>query len=95
MVKNLPAMRETWVQFLGQEDPLEKGMATHTSIFARRIPWREKSDGLESIGSQELDMTEHTIVVEWHLFLCLRAFEIEHTLLFTKLWQRRGRQFDM
>ena len=39
MVKNLPAMQETWVQLLGQEDPLEKGMATHSSILAWRIPW--------------------------------------------------------
>jgi len=38
-VKNLPAMQETWVQSLGQEDPLEKGMATHSSILAWRIPW--------------------------------------------------------
>ena len=41
-VKNLPATRETWVQFLGQEDPLEKGMATHSSIFAWRSPWTEE-----------------------------------------------------
>ena len=41
-VKNLPAMRETWVLFLGQEDPLEKEMATHSSIFAWRIPWTEE-----------------------------------------------------
>ena len=39
MVKNLPAMRETWVRFLGRQDPLEKGMATHSSILAWRIPW--------------------------------------------------------
>ena len=42
MVKNLPAMWETWVLFLGQEDPLEKGMATHSSILAWRIPWTEE-----------------------------------------------------
>ena len=41
MVKNLPAVQETWVQSLGQEDPLEKGMATHSSILAWRIPWTE------------------------------------------------------
>ena len=39
MVKNLPAMQETWVRFLGRQDPLEKGMATHSSILAWRIPW--------------------------------------------------------
>ena len=51
-VKNLPAMQETWVQSLGQEDPLEKEMATHSSILAWRIPWTE-----EPGRSQELDMT--------------------------------------
>ena len=48
MVKNLPAMQETWVQSLGQEDPLEKGMATHSSILARRIPWTEEPGRLQS-----------------------------------------------
>ena len=52
MVKNLPAVQETWVQSLGQEDPLEKGMATHSSILARRIPWTEESVGLQSMESQ-------------------------------------------
>ena len=52
MVKNLPAMQETWVQSLGQEDPLEKGMATYSSILAWRIPWTEKPGGLQSMGSQ-------------------------------------------
>ena len=46
MVKNLPAMQETWVQPLSWEDPLEKGMATHISVFAWRIPWMEEPDGL-------------------------------------------------
>ena len=45
-VKNLPAMQETQVQSLGQEDTLEKGMATHSSILAQRIPWTEEPDGL-------------------------------------------------
>ena len=49
-VKNLPAMQETWVQSLGQEDPLKKGMATHSSILAWRIPWTEKPGGLQSTG---------------------------------------------
>ena len=55
MVKNLPAMQElqeTWVPSLGWEDPLEEGMATHSSIFAWRIPWREEPGRLQSIGSQ-------------------------------------------
>ena len=57
LVKNLPAMQESWVQFLGQEDPLEKEMATHSSILAWRIPWTEESGRLQSVGSQESDMT--------------------------------------
>ena len=52
MVKNLPAMKETQFPSLGWEDPLEKGMATHSSIFAWRISWTEEPDGLQSIGSQ-------------------------------------------
>ena len=52
MVKNPPAMQETWVHFLGWEDPLEEGMATHSSILAWRIPWTEEPDGLYSMGSQ-------------------------------------------
>ena len=51
MVKNVPAMQETWVQSLGWEDPLEKGMATH-SIVAWRIPWTEEPDELQSMGLQ-------------------------------------------
>ena len=52
MVKNLPAMQETWVQSLGQEDPLEKGMATYSSILVWRIPWTMESGGLYSMGLQ-------------------------------------------
>ena len=55
--KNLPARQETWVQFLGQEDPMEKEMATHSSTLAWRIPWAEEPGRLQSMGSQELDMT--------------------------------------
>jgi len=54
MVKNLPAMQETWVRSLGQEEPLEKGMATHSSIIACRIPWTEEPGRLQSIGSQQV-----------------------------------------
>ena len=57
-VKNLPAVQETWVQFLGWEDPLEKEMATHSSILAWRIPWVEEAGRLQSMGLQELDTTE-------------------------------------
>ena len=53
-LKHLPAMRETWVQSLGGEDPLEKEMATHSSILAWRIPWAEEPGGLQSMGSQRV-----------------------------------------
>ena len=51
MVKNLTAVQETWVQSLGWEDPLEDGMATHSSILAWRIPWTEEPGGLQFMGS--------------------------------------------
>ena len=57
LVKNLPAIQETWVRSLGREDPLEKEMATHSSILAWRIPWTEEFGGLQSMGSQESDTT--------------------------------------
>ena len=50
-VKNLPEMKETWVRSLGQEDPMEKGMATHSSIPSWEIPWTAESVGLQSMGS--------------------------------------------
>ena len=55
MVKNLSAMQETWVQSLGREDPLKKGMATHSSILAWRIPWAEEPGRLQSMGSQRVE----------------------------------------
>ena len=54
-VKNPPAMRETWVQSLGWENPLEKGMATHSSILAWRIPWIEEPGGLQSMWLQRVE----------------------------------------
>ena len=54
LVKNLPAMQETWVLSLGREDPLENGKATHSSILAWRIPWTEEPAGLQSMGSQRV-----------------------------------------
>ena len=53
MVKNLPAMQDTGVQSLGQEDPLEKGMATHSSILAWTIPWTEEPGGLQTSGAAD------------------------------------------
>ena len=60
MVKNQPAMWETWVQPLVWENPLEEGMATHCRILAWRIPWTEEPGGLQSMGSQESDTSEAT-----------------------------------
>ena len=54
MVKRLPAVQETSVRSLGQEDPLEKEMATHSSILAQKIPWTEEPGGLQSMGSQRV-----------------------------------------
>ena len=54
MVKTLPAMQETWVQSLDREDPLEKGMATQSSILAWRTPWTEEPGGLQFMGSQRV-----------------------------------------
>ena len=63
-VKNLPIVPETRVPSLGQEDPLEKGMATHSNIFAWRIPWTEEPGGLQSRSYKESDKTE------WLTFYC-------------------------
>ena len=53
-VKHLPTMQETWVRSLGQEDPLEKEMATHSNTLAWKVPWMEKPGMLESVGSQRV-----------------------------------------
>ena len=53
-VKNLPVMQETWNRFLGPEGPLEKGMVTHSSIFAWKIPWIEEPSGLHSMELQRV-----------------------------------------
>ena len=57
MVQNLPAIQETCVRSLGGEGPLEKGMATHSSVLAWRIPWTEEPGSLQSTGSKESDTT--------------------------------------
>ena len=56
-LQRLPAVWETWVRSLGREDPLEKEMATHSSILAWRIPWMEELGGLQSMGGKESDTT--------------------------------------
>ena len=55
--KNLPAMQETWVRFLGREEPLEKEMATQSNVLAWRVPWTEERGRLQSMGSQESHTT--------------------------------------
>ena len=69
--ENLPAMWETWVQSLGQEDPLEKGMATHTSVLAWRIPWTEEPVGLHFVRLQRVGhngMTNSFCFTWMHVF---------------------------
>ena len=63
-VKRLPAMRETWVQSLGQEDLLEEEMATHSSILAWKIPWMEEPGRLQSVGSQRVRHDRATSLLE-------------------------------
>ena len=66
-VKRLPAMRETRVQFLGREDPLEKEMATHSSILAWKIPWTEEPGRLQSMGSQSrTQLSDFTFTFHFH-----------------------------
>ena len=66
-VKNLPAMQETRVQSLGQEDPLEKGMATHSSVLSWEIPWTEEPGGLQFVGSQSQTRLTNTHVYPYNI----------------------------
>ena len=68
-LKHLPGMRETQVQSLGREDPLEKEMATHSSTLAWRIPWREEPGGLQSTGSQRVGHDWATSLT--HIYMCV------------------------
>ena len=69
MVKSLPAIRETRVLSLGQEDPLEKGMATHSSILVWRVPQTEEPDRLQSMGRKESDTTEQLTHTHTHIVI--------------------------
>ena len=71
-VKYLPVTRETWVPSLDWEDPLEKGMTTHSSILAWRIPWSEESGGLQSMGSQRIG---HDLATNISIFLFFTEHE--------------------
>ena len=72
MAKNPPAMQETWVRSLDQEDPLEKGMATNSSIIAWRIPWTEEPGGLQLQGCKESDKTEQLTLSLSYIFFIIR-----------------------
>ena len=89
MIKNLSAMQETWIRSLGQEDPLEKGMATHSSILAWIIPWTEEPGWLQSMGFQR--------VGQYFGHLMQRPDSLEKTLMLGKIEsrRRRGRQDEM
>ena len=82
MVKE-SARQETWVQFLGWEDPLEEGMATHSSILAWRIPWTEEPGGPQSRGCKESDMTEATKHSTAHDCICVKSCLDHSSFLFT------------
>ena len=71
-IKNVPAMQETWVHSLGWEDPLEKGMATHSSVLAWRIPWTEEPGGLQSTGSQS--QTRLINFLSFFSLLCVKLY---------------------
>ena len=79
--KRLPAMRETWVRPLGREDPLEKEMATHSSILAWRIPWTEELGGLQSTGRKESDTTERLHFTSQHMYMQSRFIVVYIHLL--------------
>ena len=74
MVKNLPAMQETRVQFLGQEDPLDKEIETHSSILAWWIPWTEEPGGLQSMGSQRVEYNWANFTFTFFLFIFIPLF---------------------
>ena len=86
-VKNSPMMQETWVWSPGQEDPLEKGMATHSSILAWRIPWIEEPGRLQSTGSQRVghDWVTNTFTFKSYQMLCSLKFWI--LLILTSLYK--------
>ena len=83
MVKNLPAVQEMWLQFLGQEDPLEEGMAIHSHILARRIPWTEEPGGLQPMGSQRFRHDWATNTFSLH-FGVLHSLRLDKCIMITE-----------
>ena len=86
LVKNLPAMQETWIQFLGGENPLEKGMAIHSSILAWEIPWIEEPGGLQSMGLQRVRhdwmSNIHTHIPRYSLYIRIYFYHEQYCLVF-------------
>ena len=82
MVKTPPAMWETWVQFLGWEEPLEKGTAFHSNALAWRIPWTEKPGRLPSVGLQRVRCDWATFIhTRTHTFISIRSDQISHSVM--------------
>ena len=90
-VKRLPAMRETQVQSLGQEDPMEKEMATHSSTLAWKIPWAEKPGKLQSMGSQRV---RHDWATSLH-FLNFEVISLPYSSVFFDKWMEKDHIFKM
>ena len=84
-VKNPPAVQDPWVQFLGQKDPLQKGMATRSSILAWVIPWTEEPDGLQSMGTQE-SQTWQRLEQQQHVLCEYLVPCFYHTMSTFSLW---------
>ena len=95
-VKNPPAMQETWVCSLGQEDPLEKGIATHSSILAWRIPWTEEPGGLQSMGWQRVrhELTSDTFFFFAGFMVTLKILERKCSLSLFK-YENEIVKFDL
>ena len=83
MVKSLSAVQKTWVQYLGQEDPLQKGMAMHSSILARRIPWKDEPGGLQSMESQRVG---HNRAIFTHPVAYSSALKKNEIMSFAATW---------
>ena len=83
MVKNLPVIWETQVQSLGCKDPLEKGMATHSSILAWRIPWTEEPGRLQFTGSQRVKHDEPVMHIHTSYYIFSLQHEFSHTCYFS------------
>jgi len=79
MVKNPPTMQETRVRSLDQEESLEKGLATHSSVLAWKILWTEEPGGLQSMGSQKLDKTEQLTLSLLHIHTCICTYVYIYT----------------